>query len=300
MGRFGNGGIGMSARSVNQKISSILIYSILILVAVGTLFPFLYVIGVSLTTQSEVLRRGIVLIPEEITFAAYQTVFRSFGIEQAYQITLFRTIVGTFLNLLFTILPAYVLSKRAIPGRSGLLMFIIFTMLFSGGLIPTYIVIKSLGLINSVWSLIFPGLISVFNLVVMKGFFEQLPAEIEESAKVDGAGELITLWRIILPLALPSIATIGLFYAVGHWNSYFDAIMYINNSDLMPLQVVLRNILLNAQFQAIDSGISQDQYVSTVAVQMAAVIISTLPILCVYPFIQKHFTKGVLMGAVKG
>lgn len=290
----------MAARSLNQRISSLLIYFILTMVAISTLFPFLYVIGVSLTTQSEVLRRGIVLIPEKVTFEAYRTVFRSFGIQQAYQITLFRTIAGTFLNLVFTILPAYVLSKRGIPGRSALLMFIIFTMLFSGGLIPTYIVIKSLGMINSIWSLIIPGLISVFNLVVIKGFFEQLPIEVEESAKVDGAGELITLWKIILPLALPSIATIGLFYAVGHWNSYFDAIMYINNPELMPLQVVLRNILLNAQFQAAESGLAPDQSVSTVAVQMAAVIISTLPILCVYPFIQKHFTKGVLLGAVKG
>ncbi|MDF2924139.1 MAG: transporter permease [Paenibacillaceae bacterium] len=287
-------------KTPGQRLSSVIIYAILIVIAAGTLFPFLYIVGVSLTTQSEVLRRGIVFIPEQPTLEAYRTVFRSFGIEQAYQVTLFRTIVGTLLNMVFTVIPAYVLSKRALPGRSTLLLLVVFTMLFSGGLIPTYIVIKSLGLINTIWSLIIPGLISVFNLVVIKGFFEQLPVELEESAKVDGAGELTTLLRIILPLSLPSIATIGLFYAVGHWNSYFDAVMYINDSNLLPLQVMLRNILLSVQFVNAESGLSEDQYVSSTAVQMAAVIVSTLPILCVYPFIQKHFTKGVMLGAVKG
>lgn len=287
-------------KTAGQRAASGIIYAILILVAVLTLFPFLYIAGVSLTSQSEILRRGIVIIPENPTLEAYRTVFRSFGIQRAYQITLFRTIVGSFLNMVFTVIPAYVLSKRALPGRSPILLFVIFTMLFSGGLIPTYIVIKSMGLINSIWSLIIPGLISVFNLVVIKGFFEQLPVELEESAKVDGAGELTTLLRIILPLSLPSIATISLFYAVGHWNSYFDAIMYINDSDLLPLQVLLRNILLSVQFVSAESGLTEDQYVSSTAVQMAAVIVSTLPILCVYPFIQKHFAKGVMLGAVKG
>ncbi|RAV04027.1 carbohydrate ABC transporter permease [Paenibacillus sp. YN15] len=284
----------------SQYISSGIIYAVLIILAAVTLFPFLYIAGVSLTTQSEIMRRGIVIIPERVTFEAYHSVFRSFGIGRAYQITLFRTGVGTLLNMVFTVLPAYVLSKRGIPGRSGLLLFVVFTMLFSGGLIPTYIIVKWLGLVNTIWSLIVPGLISVFNLVIIKSFFEQLPVEIEESAKVDGASELTTLIRIVLPLSLPSIATIGLFYAVTHWNSYFDAIMYINDSNLMPLQVLLRNILLNLQNISPDSGLDQDDLVSSTAVQMAAVIVSTLPILCVYPFIQKHFTKGVMLGAVKG
>ncbi|NOU96399.1 ABC transporter permease subunit [Paenibacillus sp. LMG 31456] len=290
----------MNKLSFGQQVGRSTIYIILSLIAVLTLFPFLYVIIISITPESEVIRRGIVLIPEQITFSAYKSVFNGgSGIWTAYQITLFRTIVGTMLNLIFTVLGAYVLSKKALPGRSGLLMFVVFTMLFSGGLIPTYIVVRSLELTNTVWALIVPGLVSVFNLVVVKGFFEQLPVELEESAKVDGAGELKVLVQIILPLSLPSIATIGLFYAVGHWNSYFDAVIYINKSSLMPLQVILRNILLSSQNQQ-NLELVNDATVSSLAIQMASVIVSTVPILCVYPFIQKHFTKGVMIGAVKG
>jgi putative aldouronate transport system permease protein len=283
-----------------QKIGRTSIYVVLSLIAVLTLFPFLYVVVISITPEAEVIRRGLVIIPEAVTFNAYKTVLGSgSGILPAYQITLFRTIVGTTLNLLFTVVGAYVLSKKALPGRSGLLLFVIFTMLFSGGLIPTYIVVRTLELTNTVWALIIPGLISVFNLVVVKGFFEQLPVELEESAKVDGAGELKVLFSIILPLSLPSIATIGLFYAVGHWNSYFDAVIYINKSSLMPLQVILRNILLSSQNQQNVEQVN-DATVSSLAIQMASVIVSTVPILCVYPFIQGHFAKGVMIGAVKG
>ncbi|MCU6792300.1 carbohydrate ABC transporter permease [Paenibacillus sp. WQ 127069] len=289
----------MTKLTLSEKVGRTAIYSILTVIALLTLFPFLYVVVISITPESEVIRRGLVLIPESVTFNAYKTVFGSgSGILPAYQITLFRTIVGTALNLLFTLLGAYVLSKKALPGRSGLLLFVIFTMLFSGGLIPTYIVVRSLELTNTVWALIVPGLISVFNLVVVKGFFEQLPVELEESAKVDGAGELKVLFSIILPLSLPSIATIGLFYAVGHWNSYFDAVIYLNKANLMPLQVILRNILLSSQNQNMEQV--NDATVSSLAIQMASVIVSTVPILCVYPFIQNHFAKGVMIGAVKG
>lgn len=290
----------MHSTAFNGKLGIAVIYCLLALAAVFTLFPFLYVLSLSLTSEAEVIRRGLVIIPEQITLNAYKTVFSgNMGIGQAYRITLFRTIVGVTLSLFFTVIAAYVLSKKALPARSLLLIFIIFTMLFSGGLIPTYIVVRTLHLTNTVWSLIIPGLISVFNLVVIKGFFEQLPIELEESAKVDGAGDLKVLFGIILPLSLPAITTIGLFYGVGHWNSYFDAIIYNNKSSLMPLQVVLRNILLSTQNQ---QAIEQSNViaVSSLGIQMAAVIVSTLPIICVYPFIQKHFTKGVMIGAVKG
>ncbi|NHN31860.1 carbohydrate ABC transporter permease [Paenibacillus sp. S3N08] len=283
-----------------QKMARGSIYAVLSLIALLTLFPFLYVVVISITSEAEVVRRGLVIIPEAVTFSAYKSVLGSgSGILPAYQITLFRTIVGTALNLLFTVVGAYVLSKRALPGRSGLLLFVIFTMLFSGGLIPTYMVVRTLELTNTIWALIIPGLISVFNLVVVKAFFEQLPVELEESAKVDGAGELRVLFGIILPLSLPSIATIGLFYAVGHWNSYFDAVIYINKSSLMPLQVILRNILLSSQNQQNVEQVN-DATVSSLAIQMASVIVSTVPILCVYPLIQGHFAKGVMIGAVKG
>ncbi|WP_340009194.1 carbohydrate ABC transporter permease [Paenibacillus sp. FSL K6-0276] len=285
--------------TIGEKVWQAVVYFILILLSLLCLLPFLYVVAVSVTPESEVLRRGIVIIPESFTFLAYKEVFISHGIGQAYKITLFRTIVGTVLNVFFTVIAAYPLSKKYLPGRSPFLLFIVFTMMFGGGLIPTYLLIRSLGLLNSPWVLIIPHLISAFNLVIIKGFFEQLPAEIEESARVDGASELQSLWRIILPLSLPVLSTISLFYAVGHWNSYFDAIVYINDSNLMPLQVILRNILLNVATQSADS-LANSGAVSTFAVQMAAVVVTTVPILIVYPFMQKHFTKGVLLGSVKG
>ncbi|MDU0204680.1 MULTISPECIES: carbohydrate ABC transporter permease [Paenibacillus] len=285
--------------TVGEKVWQAAVYIILIVLSLLCLLPFLYVVAVSVTPESEVVRRGIVIIPETITLLAYKEVFISHGIGQAYKITLFRTIVGTALNVLFTIIAAYPLSKKYLPGRSTFLIFIVFTMMFGGGLIPTYLLIRSLGLLNSPWVLIIPHLISAFNLVIIKGFFEQLPAEIEESARVDGASELQSLWRIILPLSLPVLATISLFYAVGHWNSYFDAIVYLNDSNLMPLQVVLRNILLNIATQSSES-MANAGTVSKFAVQMAAVVVTTVPILIVYPFMQKHFTKGVLLGSIKG
>ncbi|MGO4344337.1 ABC transporter permease [Paenibacillus sp. FSL A5-0031] len=285
--------------TIGEKAWQSTVYFILIVLSLLCLLPFLYVVAVSVTPESEVLRRGIVIIPESFTFAAYKEVFISNGIGQAYKITLFRTIVGTALNVFFTVIAAYPLSKKYLPGRSPFLLFIVFTMMFSGGLIPTYLLIRSLGMLNSPWVLIIPHLISAFNLVIIKGFFEQLPAEIEESARVDGASELQSLWKIILPLSMPVLATISLFYAVGHWNSYFDAIVYINDANLMPLQVVLRNILLNIANQSAES-MANTGTVSQFAVQMAAVVVTTVPILIVYPFMQKHFTKGMLMGSIKG
>jgi len=285
--------------TIGEKVWQSAVYLILIILSLLCLLPFLYVVAVSVTPESEVVRRGIVIIPESFTFTAYKEVFISNGIGQAYKITLFRTIVGSALNLFFTVIAAYPLSKKYLPGRSPFLIFIVFTMMFSGGLIPTYLLIRSFGLLNSPWVLIIPNLISAFNLVIIKGFFEQLPGEIEESARVDGASELQSLWKIILPLSLPVLATISLFYAVGHWNAYFDAIVYINDANLMPLQVVLRNILLNVATESAESSANSGM-VSKFAVQMAAVVVTTVPILIVYPFLQKHFTKGMLMGSIKG
>lgn len=299
MGKFGEVVLDMIKLTIGEKVWQAVVYFILILLSLLCLLPFLYVVAVSVTPESEVLRRGIVIIPESFTFVAYKEVFISNGIGQAYKITLFRTIVGTAFNVFFTVIAAYPLSKKYLPGRSPFLIFIVFTMMFSGGLIPTYLLIRSMGLLNSPWVLIIPHLISAFNLVIIKGFFEQLPAEIEESARVDGASELQSLWKIILPLSMPVLATISLFYAVGHWNSYFDAIVYINDSNLMPLQVVLRNILLNVATQSAES-MANTGTVSQFAVQMAAVVVTTIPILIVYPFMQKHFTKGMLMGSIKG
>lgn len=290
----------MKSMTLGERAGSGGIYLLLILISAVCFFPLLYVVIISVTPEAEIVRKGIVLVPEAVTWSAYKEMLTPrHGLWNAYQVTLFRTIVGTSLSLFFTAITAYPLSRRYLPGRSVFLLYVVFTMLFSGGLIPTYLLVRSLGMLNTVWALIVPGLISAFNLVIMKGFFEQLPVEIEESARVDGAGDMSILLKIIVPLSLPVLTTIGLFYAVWHWNSYFDAVMYIHKADQMPLQVVLRNILLNVQSLNNDL-LNEDQPVGTMALQMSAVVLSTLPILLVYPFIQKHFTKGVLLGSIKG
>ncbi len=289
----------MNQLTSGEQIAKHINHLLLILLAFMCLFPFYYVVIVSISPESEVMRKGIVWFPEVITWNAYREMFSGHGLMEAYQVTIFRTVVGTFLNLLITFMTAYPLSKKMLPGRSAITFYIVFTILFNGGLIPTYLIVKSLGLLDTIWALIIPGLVGAFNVIIMKSFFEQLPPEIEESAKVDGAGDLQTMARIIFPLTLPVMATVGLFYAVFHWNSYFDGVMYIQNTDLNPLQVVLRNILLNVGTQHMDVY-QDDNLVSTHAVKMAAVVLTTLPILFVYPFAQKYFTKGAMLGSVKG
>ncbi|MFD0962233.1 carbohydrate ABC transporter permease [Paenibacillus chungangensis] len=274
----------------------------LIVIALLCLFPFYYVVVISISPESEVIRKGIIWFPEKVAWTAYAEMINGkHGLLQAYQVTLFRTVIGTLLNLLLTFMTAYPLSKQTLPGRSGFILYIVFTMLFNGGLIPTYLVVQSMGLLDTVWALIIPGLIGTFYVIIMKSFFEQLPTEIGESAMIDGAGEWQTMIRIVLPLTMPVMATVGLFYAVYHWNSYFDAVMYLNDVSLHPLQVVLRNILLNVQMQNTEiSQFSDGNKVSMHSVKMAAVVLTTVPILVVYPFIQKYFTKGVMLGSVKG
>lgn len=283
--------------SWKERIYLGLLYGLLSLVAAIALFPMLYVISVSLTPFSEVLKHGgFMIVPRQVTFSAYAAFLQSHQIPDAYKVTVYVTVVGTAVNLILTLLMAHPLSKKDLPGRQPLLLLIVFTMLFSGGVVPTYLAVKATGLINTVWAMIIPGAVSAFNLLLMKTFFEQLPAALEEAAKIDGAGDLTVLSRVILPLSAPMLATIGLFYAVSHWNTFFAAIMYINDAKLHPLQVVLRSILRTAA----SPEMALEETLPTETLQMAAVVLTALPIMCVYPFIQKHFTKGVMLGSIKG
>ncbi|KRE73649.1 carbohydrate ABC transporter permease [Paenibacillus sp. Soil750] len=275
-------------------------YLLLSLLAASCVLPFLYVISVSLTPISEFIKKdGLVIIPTHTTLTAYREIMQGGRLLDAYQVTLFRVIVGTLLNLVFTVITALPLSRKALPGRSPFLLFIVFTMLFNGGIIPGYLLVKNIGLLDSEWSLIIPGLINAFYLMIVKSFFEQLPEAIDEAARIDGAGEIAILVRIVIPLSVPIIATIGLFYAVWHWNSYFDALLYINSPENQPVQLFLRQILLASVAISGDAAEAANS-VNPISVQMASVAITTLPILVVYPFIQKHFTRGVLLGSVKG
>ncbi|WP_282942714.1 carbohydrate ABC transporter permease [Paenibacillus sp. RC67] len=272
---------------------------ILTLCAFMTLFPFIYILATSLAPLQQVLRGGVILWPETFTWDAYQTIFTNTHFVRSLYTTFFITVVGTITNLLFTTFMAYPLAKKRLKGRRTILFLVVFTILFSGGLIPSYMIVKSFGLINSVWSLIIPGAISAFNLIIMKNFFQGIPEELEEAARIDGCKNLGVLFRIVLPLSMPALATFTLFYAVGHWNQFFAAVIYITKSNLWPIQVVLRQMIIEGSTQEFEQAMGELKIIPA-TIKMAAIIVATVPILFVYPFLQKHFAKGVLLGSVKG
>ncbi|WP_409343105.1 carbohydrate ABC transporter permease [Paenibacillus sp. MBLB4367] len=278
------------------------LYVILSLFCLATLFPLYFVFIMSVTPYTEVMRNGgFVLIPSELTLEAFKTIFSSATVPRALQITIYITVAGTAMNLAVTTALAYALSKKYLPGRSVMLLMIVFTMLFSGGIIPGYMVVKGLGLINTLWALMIPGLVSTFNLLIMKTYFEGLPPELEDAAKVDGCGDLSTLVRIVLPLSLPIMATLALFFAVGHWNTYFSGIMYLHERTLYPLQVVLRNMIVTPSVsQELAVPATQMESLPPETIKMAVVVVATVPVLILYPFLQKYFMKGVLLGSIKG
>ena len=269
---------------------------ILVLACLTVIFPLLYVVSASITPYSEVLRNGgFIVIPKTITFKAYTELFRNGAIGNALMVSTFVTIVGTSISLALTSLVAYPLSRRNLPLRKIFLFMILFTMLFSGGIIPTYLIVKGTGLINTLSAMIIPNAMGAFHVLVMKSFFENLPEELFESAKIDGAKEYRLFLQIVVPLSVPVFMTIGLFYAVSRWNELFAAIMYITKRDLFPIQVVIREILMLSE-----SVYDVDVSVPTLSLQMAAVIVASVPIIIVYPFIQRHFVKGMMIGAIKG
>jgi len=289
-------------KSVGERVFDVFNYLFLTLFALCTFLPFVYVVAASFATEAQVSTGELFLIPDEFSLDAYRYIFANNSILRALSVSVYVTVVGTIVNLLFTTTFAYSLSRRDLIGREIILNGIIFTMMFSGGMIPTYILVKNLGLLNSLWSLILPGAISAFNLIVVKNFFQELPGELMESARIDGCSDLGVFFKIVLPLSLPVLATFGLFYAVGHWNAYFSALLYINDSTKWPLQVLLRQLIMLSQGSIGDESQLDPTFVKPPeqTVKMAIIVVGTVPILMVYPFLQKHFTKGVLVGALKG
>ncbi|RAV05012.1 carbohydrate ABC transporter permease [Paenibacillus sp. YN15] len=284
-------------KSRDEKVFDGFVLALLGMVGLIAVLPLMYVFTVSITPFSEVLKNGgFVLIPSKVDVGAYKQLFTTSGLPHALWVTVILTVAGTAVNLVLTLLMAYPLSRRKLPGRSFFLLMIVFTLLFNGGLIPTYLIVKDLGLLNSIWSMILPNAIWTFNMLIMKSFFESLPEELFESARMDGARELRILAQIVMPLSIPSLITIGLFYMVGHWNEFFQAIMYVTDRKLLPLQVIVREILMLTQ----EPLENPENIMPTETVQMAAVIMASLPIIVIYPFLQKHFTKGMLLGSVKG
>jgi len=279
-----------------DRIVNAFVYAALVLVAVAAVFPLLFVISASLTPYSEILRNGgYVIIPQGFTLEAYSQLLSDPAIPRALLVTLFITVVGTAVNMVLTTFLAYPLSRKELPGRKFFTLAVLFTMLFNAGLIPTYLIVQQTGLLDTVWAMIIPSAVAVFNVLVMKAFFERLPEELIDAARIDGAGEFRTLFQIVLPLSIPVMMTIGLFYAVGHWNEFMAAILYVRDQALQPMQVVVRRMLDQSQ-----SFENVDVVVPTVTLQMAAIVIAAAPMVAVYPFIQKYFQNGVMLGSVKG
>lgn len=281
-----------------DRIVLIIIYAILILLTVVTIVPFMQVITISVSPASVANKFGLHLIPTVFDFSGYGKVFTNPLIWRSYFNTIIRTFLGTGISMILLVLGAYPLSKKYLPNRKFWMAMIIFTMYFQGGLIPLYIQVKNLRLLNTIWSLVLPPAVSAFNLIIMRNFFQALPDEIEESAKVDGASDFQILIQIILPLSKSVLATVSLWCIVYHWNEWFNCMIYMKDSSKFVLQYVLRQILL----QGLDMGadVNQAVSVSSDSIKMATLIVAVLPILCVYPFVQKYFVKGVMIGSVKG
>lgn len=275
---------------------------ILGLMALAAIFPFYQVVILSFADTITYANHPLYLLPYAFDLTGYKAIFSEPQFFRSILNTLFVTIVGTTLNMTLSVFGAYALSRRYLLGRKVFLNMIIFTMLFSGGLIPTYMVIKGLGLLNNIFVMILPSAISTYYLIIMKNYFMSLPESLLEAARIDGANELTILVKIVLPISLPFMATFILFYAVERWNEWYLANLYISKASLYPLQIYLRNVLIsmsNTLNDAAKQFISGHQKVNSTAVQMATIVVTTVPILCVYPFVQKHFVKGVMVGGIK-
>ncbi|WP_308635743.1 carbohydrate ABC transporter permease [Paenibacillus silvisoli] len=291
--------------NVSDKLFDLMNYTLLCLIFVVTFYPFWNILVVSLNDATDAVRGGLYLWPRDFTLASYKSIFRNQELLGSINVTVLRTVIGTPLSVLAICMMAYSLSKRELIAWRFFTLFFIFTMYFGGGLIPTYMIIKSLGLIDSFWVYIFPGLIGVFLMILVRTFIEQLPPELEESAKIDGANELEIFIRLILPLCVPVLATIALFIGIGHWNSWYDSYIYTYKPELKTLQAVLVKILNQFQTGAMVSeadqlaNSSKRTPVSGESIRMAVTMVATLPIILVYPFIQRFFVKGMMMGAIK-
>lgn len=288
-------------KSLGSRLFDACNYALLSVIGLLSILPFIHVIAGSFTTSKELSTKPIVIIPAEWSIGAYEYIFSTNTIFRALGVSVGVTLFGTAFSMLLTALMAYGLSRRDLDGRGWIMFMIVFTMLFNGGMIPTFLVVKELGLIDTYASLIVPSAINAFNLIIMRNFFQNLPEGLEESARIDGCSDWGILLRIVIPLSMPAIATISLFYAVTYWNTYLQAILYLNDAAKWPVQIILRQIVILASGLAADtSGI--DDYVRPPeqSVKMAVIVVSTLPILLVYPFLQKHFAKGALLGSIKG
>jgi len=290
-----------TVRTPGQWAVDVGIVVVLTALALATLYPFLYELTISLSSTAETQQAGLHILPRHPTFAAWQAVLHSSGIVRAYGNTILRTVAGTAISLVLTAMMAYPLAQRTFPHRRSINFLLLLSLLFSGGFIPLFLLVKNIGLLDSRWSLILPGAVGAMNVILMRNFFQAIPAELTEAARVDGASEMRILFRIVLPLSKPVLAVIGLWTALANWNAWFDALLYINDPNKQVLQMFIRNTVVTQQdplLTGIDTTLQQPP--SGQSLGAAAVMIATLPIIALYPFLQKYFAQGILLGSVKG
>ena len=291
-------------KSKEDKIFDTVNFIFLTLICLAVLYPLYFVVIASISNPDLVYNGSVWLLPKEITFEGYKRIFSDPKIWLGYKNTIIYTVLGTAVQVSLTLMAAYALSRKDLYGKSFFMLMILFTMFFSGGLIPTYLVVKDLGMLNTMWAMIIPKAIAVWNLIVARSFFESsIPNELLEAGKIDGCSNTRFFLKIVLPLSKPIIAVMVLFYAVGNWNSYFDALIYLNDESLYPLQLILRNILiqnqLSVQMLSDLDNLAAQQHVGEI-IKYGVIIVAAIPLLIVYPFVQKYFVKGVLIGGVKG
>jgi putative aldouronate transport system permease protein len=270
-----------------------------VLISAISIFPFIYVFSVSFTDPEVYVPLGFYLFPEKWSLDAYFYILQTNSFINALKSTLYVTVVGTILNVIVSFSMAYALTKKSMPGRKYILGIVIFTLVFNAGIVPNYLLIRELGLINSYWALILMALTNGWSIIVIKSFMDSLPPELEEAAKIDGANDMGVFLRIIIPLSMPAIAAFTLFFAVAHWNTYFNALVYLTDSSKWTLQVLVKTLVIDSDSNGINTG-GDESVVPQETIRMASIVLSMLPILVVYPFLQKYFAKGVMLGSVKG
>lgn len=294
----------MLLESRGDRAFNMIVYVILSVVAVIVLYPLIFVLSASFSDPQTVLRGEMLLWPKGFNLNSYSKIFQNQDILSGYSNTLLYTTIGTLINLVMTVLGAYPLSRKDFVGKNAVMALFVFTMFFGGGLIPTYLLIKDLGMLNTFWVMVIPNAVSIWNIIIMRTFFQQsIPYELQEAATIDGCSNIQILTRIILPLSMPIIAVMILFYAVGHWNAFFSALLYLSDKEKFPLQLILREILIQGQTSdmvkmSTESAIKQQREVE--GIKYAVLVVANIPVLILYPFLQRYFVKGVMIGAIKG
>lgn len=286
-------------KSLGARIFNITNATLLTIIALITILPFIHILGSSFATSAEIAEKKFLLFPTKFTLSAYKYIFSTNTILNSILVSMIVTVGGTIWSMFLSILTAYGLSRRDLPGKRVIMFYFIFTMLFSGGMIPSFIVVQETGLLDSLLSLIIPVSINVFNMIILRTFFQNLPQGLEESAKIDGASDFGILFKIVIPCSMPAIATISLFYAVTYWNTYMHAILYLNDAAKWPIQILLRQVVILASGMNYDGAEFTDVPPPSQSVKMAVIVVATIPVLLVYPFLQKHFTQGALLGSIK-